>query len=230
MASAPPAAGGVGGPLAAAAAAGRTHQQQLSPAAAAAAARGGPAQFSFQLSCDINQQVKVKVAELQGLLPSVRRHQHLLCYSLQAAQDHEAQRQQQQRQPEQPDDASAAPTQPAPPASALYLTAVLTSCRDTLGLEARTAYAQAGGASAAAGLADAGSGCSTSASSAVPSTARWDQWLSFSVKVGGRTTAPAFPGWPLRCWPLCKKGRVCVCGGLCRGAGGGGRQVGAGRP
>ncbi|GLC43266.1 hypothetical protein PLESTF_000410600 [Pleodorina starrii] len=162
----------------------------------AARAGTGPSQFSFYVSCDINLQVRVKVSELQGLLPSARSH---LSHSAGAA---------------------AAGTGGAAAAagggtggtaagggagagggnstSALYVTAWLTSCGDTLGLEMETAYALARcppAAAASAGLAAAwgggGAGPADVASTApigplngggYDATARWDEWLTFCIK------------------------------------------------
>ncbi|KAG2448608.1 hypothetical protein HYH02_006498 [Chlamydomonas schloesseri] len=143
----------------------------------AAGARGGLAsgQFSFYVSCDINLNVRVKVSELQGLLPSARS-------SLPAALTnvtgvgaggvggvvggglggtgvpvgHDA------TWPSHPSSAAATAaaaaaaatagstngsgtgvTSAGPKTSSLYVIARLTSCGETLGLEATTAYAEA---------------------------------------------------------------------------------------
>ncbi|PNH10290.1 Phosphatidylinositol 3-kinase, nodule isoform, partial [Tetrabaena socialis] len=156
------------------------------------AARGA-GQFTFYVSCDVNLQVRVKVSELQGLLPSQRAqlpvagagpHAPSLLPAHGAPLGHDA---------TWPELAAPAPaagagggggdaygsstTSGSSGTSSLYVTARLVSCGDTMGLEANTAYAQPADPPSSSGAA---AGCGGGGGWAA--TARWDEWLTFCIK------------------------------------------------
>ncbi|GIL80848.1 hypothetical protein Vretimale_9438 [Volvox reticuliferus] len=135
---------------------------------AAAGTSRGAGQFSFYVSCDINLQVRVKVSELQGLLPSTRSHLSSPAGSIGLIADQTAGLGFDATCPHASPSPTAAPGATAATGgsivessatgstgggtgntaavsvsnstSALYVTAWLTSCGDTLGLEMETAY------------------------------------------------------------------------------------------
>ncbi|GIL50816.1 hypothetical protein Vafri_6947, partial [Volvox africanus] len=206
---------------------------------AAAGTSRSASQFSFYVSCDINLQVRVKVSELQGLLPSTRSHLAGPAGSLRLLADHPAGLGFDATLPQVSNSPAAAPgatgatggsvvgisaagsVEPGNPvtagasvgnksASALYVTAWLTSCGDTLGLEMETAYTRCFGGAARAstttsGTANAGArgtegggalepllggGSGRTPAAGFPgagdaecdATARWNEWLTFCVK------------------------------------------------
>lgn len=183
---------------------------------AATGATRGPGQFSFYVSCDINLQVRVKVSELQGLVPSTRSHLSSTAGALGLFYDRTS-------DSSWPHATAIHTTLPGcsnsgSSTSALYVTSWLTSCGDTLGLEMDTSYAivrvpaavrasppqvgpvggpgsdgwRGGGAALEPLVAASGGGESSETSpsgsgggavAGCDSTARWDEWLTFCVKV-----------------------------------------------
>ncbi len=132
-----------------------------------AASGRGPSQFSFYVSCDVNLQVRIKISELQGLLPAARTGLATLppatgvWQGLPAGSPLELAASQAAaiaaaatatasgpaaaaaRGAEPRPDGALGEGRMAPANSALYVSARITSCGDTLGLEAHSGYAQA---------------------------------------------------------------------------------------
>lgn len=140
----------------------------------AAAPGAKPAVFNFHLSCDINLPVQLRVLGLQGVLPWSRQRRNAGAAPGSEAQQPPADHNGDGQLATDDDLALEADT-----GRALYLQACLTSAGEELGLGTRTTYAEASS-----------------------SGARWDQWLSFCIKVRPQAACSGASTRPLRMAPV----------------------------